>query len=44
MLLNQSTTSELWLRKPGFVSIWGAPETIDSSIWQAFGGRSGRFI
>ena len=44
MLLNQSTTSELWLRKPGFLGIWHNAEAIDSSIWQAFGGRSVRFI
>ena len=44
MLLNQSTTSELWLRKPGFLGIWGDAEAIDASIWQAFGGRSVRFI
>lgn len=44
MELNQSTTSELWLRKPGVGGIWGDAEAIDSSIWEAFGGRSVRFI
>ena len=44
MLLNSSTTRELWLRKPGFAGIWTDAEAIDSSIWQAFGGRSVRFI
>ena len=44
MLLNQSTTSELWLRKPGTIGIWGDAEAIDSSMWQAFGGRAVRFI
>ena len=44
MLLNQNTTSELWLRKPEFVGIWHDIEGLDSSIWSAFGGRSVRFI
>jgi hypothetical protein len=45
MLLLQSTTSELWLRKPGFLGgFWYDAEAIDASIWQAFGGRSVRFI
>jgi hypothetical protein len=44
MLLDRSTTSELWLRKPGFGGIWTDAEGIDSSIWNAFGGRSVRFI
>jgi hypothetical protein len=46
MLLDQSTTSELWLRKPGwFFGVgWDDVEGFDSSIWQAFGGRSVRFI
>ena len=44
MLLDRSTTSELWLRKPGFGGVWTDAEGIDSSLWQAFGGRSVRFI
>jgi hypothetical protein len=44
MMLNQSTTSELWLRKPEAFGLWNDAEAIDSSIWQAFGGRSVRFI
>jgi len=44
MLLDRSTTSELWLRKPGFWGIWTDAEGIDSSIWNAWGGRSVRFI
>jgi hypothetical protein len=44
MLLNQSTTGELWLRKPATAGIWTDAEGIDSSIWQAFGGRSVRFV
>lgn len=44
MLLDQSTTSELWLRKPGLFGIWHDVGALDSSIWQALGGRSVRFI
>jgi putative hemolysin len=44
MLLNQSTTSELWLRNEGFPGIWVDAEAIDASMWQAFGGRSLRFV
>jgi hypothetical protein len=44
LVIDQATTSELWLRKPGILGIWGDAEGIDSSIWQAFGGRSLRFI
>jgi hypothetical protein len=44
MLLNSSTTSELWLRKPGVFGIWTDAGAIDSSIWRAFGGRSVRFL
>jgi hypothetical protein len=39
MTLNQATTSELWI-----LSGSSEVEGIDSSIWQAFGGRSVRFI
>lgn len=44
MLLDQTTTNELWLRKPGTFGIWEDVEALDSSIWQAFGGRSVRFV
>lgn len=44
MLLNQSTTSELWLRKPGFAGIWEDIAVFDTTMWLAFGGRSVRFI
>lgn len=44
ILLNMNTTRELWLRKHNIVGIWYDAEGIDSSIWQAFGGRSVRFI
>ncbi|MCS6290182.1 MAG: hypothetical protein H8K10_14605 [Nitrospira sp.] len=44
VLLNQSTTGELLLRKPGFWGVWHDVEVFDSSIWPALGGRSVRFI
>ena len=44
ILLNESTTSELWLRGSGFFGNWSDAEAIDSSFWDAFGGRSVRFI
>jgi hypothetical protein len=44
MLLDRSTTDELWLRKAGFLGFWNDAEAIDSSICEAFGGRSVRFI
>ena len=44
ILVNQSTTSELWLRRQGFLGFWYDAEAIDVSIWKAFGGRSVRFI
>lgn len=44
MILNQNTTSEIWLRKRDWAAIWHTAEGIDSTIWKAFGGRSVRFI
>lgn len=44
MLINQATTSELWLRKQGTFGNWDYAEAIDQSIWQIFGGRRLRFI
>ena len=44
MMINQATTSELWLRKQGFFGNWEAAEAIDQSIWGIFGGRRLRFI
>ncbi|NBA93452.1 hypothetical protein [Pseudomonas sp. R5(2019)] len=44
MLINQATTSELWLRKQGTFRNWDYAEAIDQSIWQVFGGRRLRFI
>lgn len=44
MTLNQNTTKELLLRKPGFFGFWYDVEVFDSSIWAAWGGRSVRFI
>lgn len=44
MVLDRSTTSELWFRKMGFLGIWSDAEVIDSSIWEAFSWRSVRFI
>lgn len=44
ILLSESTTSELWLRGSGFFGNWSDAEAIDSSFWDAFGGRSVRFI
>jgi hypothetical protein len=44
MVLNQNTTSEIWLRKRDWAGIWHTAEGIDSTIWKAFGGRSVRFI
>jgi len=43
MMINQGTTSELWLRKQQLLGLSDV-EAIDASIWQAFGGRSLRFI
>lgn len=44
MLINQSTTGELLLRKPGYFGVWYDVEVFDSSIWSAWGGRSVRFV
>jgi hypothetical protein len=44
MLINQGTTSELWLRKQGTFGNWDYAEAIDQSMWQVFGGRHLRFI
>ena len=44
MMIDQSTTSELWLRKQGTFGNWDYAEAIDASIWQVFGGRRLRFI
>lgn len=44
MVLNQNTTSEIWLRKRDWAGFWHYAEGIDSTIWKAFGGRSVRFI
>lgn len=44
MMVNQATTSELWLRKQGTFGNWDAAEAIDQSIWPIFGGRRLRFI
>jgi hypothetical protein len=44
MLINQATTSELWLRKQGTFGNWDYAEAIDQSIWQVYGGRHLRFI
>lgn len=44
MLLNQATTSELWLRREPTPGIWNTAEGIDQSIWRVFGGRRLRFI
>lgn len=44
MMINQATTSELWLRKQGTFGNWDAAEAIDQSIWPIFGGRRLRFI
>jgi len=44
MMINQATTSELWLRKQGTFGNWDAAEAIDQSIWGVFDGRRLRFI
>jgi len=44
MMIDQATTSELWLRKQGSLGNWDYVEAIDQSIWQVFGGRRLRFI
>jgi hypothetical protein len=44
MLIDQFTTWELWLRKPGFLGIWSDVQGFDESIWQAFGGRHVRVL
>ncbi len=44
MVLDRSTTNELWLRKMDLLGFWTDAEIIDSSIWEAFSGRSVRFI
>jgi len=44
MLLDRSTTDEIWLRKPGFWGLWTDVAAFDSTIWQALGGRSVRFV
>ena len=44
MLIDQSTTSELWLRKQGTFGNWDYKEAIDQSMWPVFGGRLVRFI
>ncbi len=44
MMIDQATTSELWLRKQGTFGNWDYAEAIDQSIWQTFGGRHLRFI
>ncbi len=44
MLLDQTTTQELWFRKPGVFGWWTDAEAMDESFWKAFGGRSVRFI
>ena len=44
MLIDQATTSELWLRKQGTFGNWDYVEAIDQSIWRVFGGRRVRFI
>lgn len=43
-VVNRSQMSELWLRKPGFLGVWTDAEELDSSIWNAFAGRSVRFL
>jgi hypothetical protein len=44
MLIDQATTSELWLGKQGTFGNWDAAEGIDASMWPVFGGRRLRFI
>lgn len=48
MLINQATTSELWLlTRREFLGIdagWDYVEAIDQSMWPVFGGRRLRFI
>jgi len=44
MMIDQATTSELWLRKQGTFGNWDYAEAIDQSIWRTFGGRRVRFI
>jgi len=44
MMINQTTTGELWLRREPTPGIWNTAEGIDESIWQVFGGRRLRFI
>ncbi|MCC6967362.1 MAG: hypothetical protein IT391_13905 [Nitrospira sp.] len=44
ILLDQSTTGELLLRKQGTFWFWHDVEVFDSSIWAAWGGRSVRII
>jgi hypothetical protein len=44
MVLEQGTTSEIWLGKRDWAGFWHYAEGIDSTIWKAFGGRSLRFI
>jgi hypothetical protein len=44
MLIDQSTTSELWFRKKQPFGNFDFVEGIDSSMWPVFGGRRVRFI
>ncbi|MCY1035310.1 hypothetical protein OV207_27940 [Corallococcus sp. BB11-1] len=44
MVIQQDTTSELWLRRRDWAGVWHYAEGIDSTLWKAFGGRSLRFI
>ena len=44
LLQKNMYTTELWLRKPAFLGAWVDADVIDSTFWDAFGGRSVRFL
>jgi hypothetical protein len=44
MVIVRPGTDELWFRKPGFLGFWYDVAILDSSIWNAFGGKRVRFI
>jgi hypothetical protein len=44
MLINRASTAELLIRRTEFLGIWWDTEVMDARFWQAFGGRSVRFI
>ena len=44
LLQKNRYATELWFRKPAFLGVWVDADVMDSTFWEAFGGRSVRFI